>query len=158
MKPIGKSIEPLTRPIFTKRGFAEGRILTHWEQIVGPELARASLPQKLSFPANRKTDGALQIQVESGRALEIQYQEPQILERINTYFGYRAVGRLTLLQAPLPRTEKPAPMHKGALPPARKEALNNLLASVKDDELKEALTSLGEAMLVKNSSLDKPRS
>ncbi len=95
---------PLARaasPVFKKRGFAQHRIITHWEEIAGERIARNSVPVKLSFPAGKHENGCLTVKVWNGVSLDLQYSEPQLLEKLAIYFGYRAVSRIRILQAPL---------------------------------------------------------
>lgn len=100
-------VEGLAKTAFKKRGFAESRMLADWPSIVGPMLAKVSQPQSLNFPVGLRDNGTLCIRVDAGGwATEIQHLEPIILDKIATYFGYRAVARLSITQAPLPRHKK----------------------------------------------------
>lgn len=103
-KTLLECIERVAKPAFKKHGFAQARLLTQWGEIVGPLLARHSLPTHLRFPAGEHANGQLSVRVESAFALEFQHLEPVILEKIATYFGYRAVTRLRILQGPLPHS------------------------------------------------------
>jgi hypothetical protein len=140
-KTIGQCVEPLTRPVFKAQGLAGARIISNWPQIVGPELAAHCVPQKLSFPAGKTTDGTLTVAVENGFAPEIQHLQPVILERLAHYFGYRAVSRLTISHSFLPATEK-SKKHKvkTALEPV------SMSEEITDPELKMALQSLAETL------------
>ena len=104
--PIATLLPKLTRKALGKYGFSYAGLITDWETIVGPEVARTSLPEKLTFPRNKRDSGTLRLRAEGGTALEIQHLEPQILERINGYFGYRAVTRLQLVNGPVRRPGK----------------------------------------------------
>ena len=88
---VGKTIGDA----FAKQGFASVEIVTHWQEIVGDDLAKRSEPIKLIWP--RRDDpasvGTLQVRVEGAYALEIQHLQPVIIERVNRYFGWRCVGR-----------------------------------------------------------------
>jgi hypothetical protein len=84
--------------------------------------------------------------VSGALALELQHLEPQVLERINGYFGYRAVGRLKIYQGPVPGPPTP---HPPPAPPPTAEAeaeIGDLLSSVEDDGLREALRGLGHSL------------
>lgn len=155
LRPLGQTVEALTRPSMRKRGFAENSLLNHWPSIVGPELAAWSCPQKLA--QQHDNGGVLHIAVSGPYALEIQHLEPIILERIATYFGYRAVSRLSLKQTAMDRiTPPPAkPWQPARLSAAEAEKLNTLLSGISDEELKAALQHLGESVLHHNLSLPK---
>lgn len=85
-----------------KRGFAEVRVATRWPEIVGENLAGQTLPEKLS---RGRDGGTLTLRVSGAAALELTYLTPQLIERINTYFGFRAVARLHFVQGPIPNDQ-----------------------------------------------------
>ena len=126
---------------FKKQGFAATELVTRWKDIVGAEIAAHAEPIKLQWP--REVDGepaepaTLVLRVEGPVAIEIQHQSAVILERINRFFGWQAVGRIALRQAPLSRPKaKAAPPKIDAAEVARVEAT---LTAVTDDELRAAL-------------------
>ncbi len=64
-------------------------------------LARLSQPVRLSRKATRDGQGGvLTIKVEGAMALELQHLAPQIIERLNSYYGYPAIGKLNIIQGP----------------------------------------------------------
>ena len=92
---------------FKKQGFASTELVTRWPDIVGPEIAAHAEPIKLQW--QRAVDGepaepaTLVLRVEGPAAIEIQHLSNVILERVNRFFGWQAVGRIALRQAPLTR-------------------------------------------------------
>ena len=77
-------------------------------------------------------------------ALEIQHSSDVILQRVNRFFGWSAVGKLALRQAPLSRRDQP----KRPRAPEAKEVAEvaKTLSSVEDEELRAALARLGAAI------------
>lgn len=127
-----------------RRGFAEASIITNWAAIVGEVLARETMPQKLTFPRGENTGGALHVRVSGAFATELQHLAPLVTEKINAYFGYAAVAKLTMAQGPITRARatagrKQAPPLSG--PPS--QALRQSLAKIADDDLRASLTELG---------------
>lgn len=135
-------VAKIVGPAFRARGLADTRIVTDWPRIVGADLASRSQPEKLVFPAGQRRLGTLRVRAESAHALELQHAEPQIVERINTYFGYGAVARLQLLQGPVARASDPAPPGAPAALPAPDPETAALVARVADEPLRTALTRL----------------
>ncbi|MBF0335340.1 MAG: DUF721 domain-containing protein [Alphaproteobacteria bacterium] len=132
-----------------KRGFAEGAVISEWPAIVGPLLAAQAMPLKLARGRGEKAEGVLHLKVASGAAaIELQHLEPLVLQRINGYFGYRAVARLALVQGPLPprRAAKAAPPPPPPLAPADADALARRLDAVEDPDLRAALEGLGRML------------
>ena len=148
--PFPRSLRELIQPTLKAgqkgHGFADSRLLTDWGKIVGPELAQYCLPMHISVPRGAKAgDPTLTLRVTPGFATIIQHKEPQILERIAGYFGYRVAARIAMVQAPLP---VPQPGYKPVAMPTRKPSADLLrtIASVQDDSVKSALQSLGLAL------------
>lgn len=148
-KAIGARIGKLTRPALKKRGFAAADILLHWDRIVGRQLAQYSCPEKLGFARQSNRDAVLKLRVAPGHAPEIMHLEPQIVEKINAFFGYRAVARLQLIQAPIERKQARAEKKLVPLSEDAARRLDAILRPVQDQNLKNKLQSLGERILAK---------
>jgi hypothetical protein len=148
-EPIGNAIGRITKPVFGRRGMADGVIARDWRSIVGEAIAKHSQPEKISYPGRERAGGLLHLRVDnSAMATQLQHLEPQLVERINGHFGYRAVARLRFIHGPLPepvtrvRTSKPLP----DLSPARRQSLDATLKGVDDPDLAAALERLGRAI------------
>jgi hypothetical protein len=144
-RPLAQTLTQVVKPVYKKHGFAEHRILTEWDLIVGPELAAYSQPQKLTMPRGKKEGGTLYVLVAAGRALELQHLQPIILSKVATYFGYTAVARLHFTQSQTTLFRKTT-AEKPKQKPVADEALIALTAQCEDEQLKNALLSLGAAL------------
>jgi hypothetical protein len=147
-KPLSLLLSDLFSEAYAKQGFAARELVTRWREIAGPEVAAHSEPLKIQWP--RQVEGqpqepaTLVLRVEGPTALEIQHASDVILERVNRFFGWSAVGRLALRQAPLSRREGPA---VSPAPDARAVAeVAETLSSVEDEELRAALARLGASI------------
>ena len=146
MQAIGASLPRIAKPVLGKQGLGEAQLIAEWPAIVGAELARHCSPIKLSFPRGERRDGILRLRVASAVALEIQHREPVLLERINAFFGYRAVIRIALVQGAAP----PGPQRPPAPRPlasTERQALDQRLDGVADERLRAALERLGSAII-----------
>lgn len=157
LPPIGGQVAGLTRELFRKRGFAEGHILAHWPDIAGDVIADYSAPERLIYPRRvregRGPQGAatLEIRVDGPIALEIKHLEPQIIERINSYYGYSAVSRLKITQGPLPVRPRARRRPIRTLAPDERAALVQSLQPIAEPGLQGALARLGERILGRTS-------
>jgi hypothetical protein len=86
----------------------------------------------------------LVLKVDGPMALEIQHKSDLILQRVNRFFGWSAVGKLALRQAPLSRRDRP----ELPSPPDPKSvaSIAETLTSVEDEELRDALARLGASI------------
>ena len=145
LKAISAETERITSPIRKKRGLTELAIISDWPKIIGNRLAQECLPLRISQGAGAN-NGTLYIQVTGVLALELQHMQTQVIERINGYFGYQAISRVILQQAPVVN-EKPKKKIKKELTKEDTTALDLLLDGVTDNSLRKALRDLGQGIL-----------
>lgn len=99
LNTASSALNLLAKQLIGKKGFTEIDILLNWEDIIGKELASEITPMKINFKRGEKTNGILQIATKSGAyALEIQHRENIIIDKINSYFGYKAVSGIKIIQ------------------------------------------------------------
>lgn len=143
---IGIYTQKIVQPVFKARGLMEGKIITHWPQIVGERFASLALPEKIVFPKGKKGEGILYLSVTSSSSLLIHYAQGLILEHVNTFFGYKAIAKLHMNHGFIPpkvEAEKKPP------PPLSQEETEWLMGqteSITDPDLKEHLDRLGQAI------------
>jgi hypothetical protein len=132
---------------FARQGFASTELVTHWTDIVGEEIAAHCEPMRIKWPRGADVEApepaTLVLRVEGPIAIEIQHLSPVILERVNRFFGWRAVGRLALRQAPLTRR---APLQPRPAPDPELTARLAATIDVADENLRNALARLGAAI------------
>lgn len=144
---VGAVAGRVTRPILGKRGLAEGDILGHWASVVGEVVARYAIPERVSFPRGRRDGGELVIRVASGPfAIQLQHDAPRVIERINAYFGYPAIARIKLMQAPLPVRRAARGVTLPPLSESEESALQSELVGITDPDLRASLERLGRSM------------
>jgi hypothetical protein len=132
-----------------RQGFASTELVARWAEIAGRDIAAHSEPIKINWPRVAEGDAGpsepatLVLRVEGPAALEIQHQSVVILERVNRFFGWAAIGRIALRQAPLKRPAPPA-----APPPLDTAAAARIAEGlpIADEGLRAALGRLGAAI------------
>lgn len=144
---IAAEVPRIVAPVLGKRGFGEAQLIAEWAAIMGPDLAGQVSPDKLSFRNGERREGTLRLRVAPAAAPLVQHREPQIVERVNTFFGYRAVARLALVQGPPAREPEPPPPRPRPLAAPERQSLDRRLAVIEDPDLRDALRRLGEAVI-----------
>jgi len=130
------------------QGFASAEIITRWSEIVGRDIAGHCEPIKINWPrtvtGETPEPATLVLRVEGPVAIEIQHLSAVLMEQVNRFFGWRAIGRIALRQAPLRRRDPP----KRPPPPdsAAAARIAEGLAEIEDAELRQALGRLGAAI------------
>src|SRR5947209_5965896 len=147
-KPLSVLLSDVFSDAYAKQGFAARELVTRWADIAGREIAAHSEPLKMQWP--RPVEGqpqepaTLVLRVEGPAALEIQHSSDVILQRVNRFFGWSAVGKLAFRQAPLSRTRRP--MRPGPPDPKAVAKVAESLGDIEDEELKTALARLRAAI------------
>lgn len=144
---IGRTVPEVAGKALGRKGLAFGALITDWPSIVGQQLASRTQPDKLVFPRGKREDATLHVRAMGAIALELQHLEPIIIEKINGFFGYRAVSRLRLIHAAssaLPARRAPTVR---PLSPAEETTVLTATAAIEDDGLREVLERFGRSLL-----------
>jgi hypothetical protein len=147
-RAIADLMPEIGRTAFRKFGFIQSSVLTRWPEIVGERHARVCQPESIRFPFGEKTDGILQVVVVPAHAPIIQHVIPEIIERVNRFFGYSAVAKVKLRQGavqPPPASTAPRPAAPPSLRPVPVE-LGDSLRDIGDPELRAVLESLARSL------------
>ena len=151
LQRLGRVIGRITTPALRKRGFVHAGIVNRWSAIVGEELSRASAPRRISWPTRRAEPGVLHVRVEGAQATELQHMTPLIIERVNAYFGYHAIGAVRLTQGGTGAApgssgahSTPAEDDRPDRGQGRLEGIDASVARTRDPELRKALAALGK--------------
>ena len=149
---IGSTLTPLCR----KQGFASSDILRFWGEIVGPQFADCTEPERIRWPRRNEAEGfkpgTLVLHCEGAQSVFLQHEQATIIQRVNAYFGYPAIDRIQILQRPINArpSKRPDPLRPLTIREA--DALEHQIEGVKDDKMAAALRRLGHAVLARNES------
>ncbi|MCP5396604.1 MAG: DUF721 domain-containing protein [Sphingomonadaceae bacterium] len=145
-KPISDLMPQIGRTAFRRFGFVQSSVVTRWPEIVGDRHAQVCAPEAIRFPPGEKTDGILQLVVKPAHAPLIQHVIPEIMERVNRFFGYKAVAKVKIRQGEVkPPVDKAARSAPPSLKPIPME-LGDSLRDIGDPELRAVLESLASSL------------
>ena len=147
LAPVAAAAARVAAPLLKKRGLAEARIVTDWRAIAGDLVSERSAPERLvrARQADGAAGGTLRLRVAGSWALEFQHIAPELIARINAYFGYPAVARIQIVQAPLPAARR-APPRPAPLSAEAEASLADKAAKIEDPELRARVIALGRAL------------
>ncbi|EKD59805.1 MAG: hypothetical protein ACD_54C01124G0001 [uncultured bacterium] len=145
------------RKVGESRGFAVARLLTHWPEIAGEEMARITRPVKVGY--GREGMGAsLTLLTTGSMAPMVEMQKEKLRERVNAVYGYAAISRILLTQtaatgfaegqAAFSTKPKAAPVPD---PQVQAEAARTA-APIHDEGLRMALEALAQNILTRRKS------
>jgi hypothetical protein len=156
-RAVSDLMPEIGRAAFRRFGFVQSSVVSRWGEIVGSRYAAVSAPESIRFPVGKKADGTLELIVEGAHATMMQHVVPEIIERVNRFFGYTAVARVKMRQG---RVTKPSDsqgnaVHKPAIPPSLKPLpmeLGESLRDIADPELFTVLESLARSLANNDAS------
>jgi hypothetical protein len=149
---LSANLPALTKTAFRNslggRGFAEAGLITEWAAIVGQDVARMSRPVQLAFPRGERKGGAITVECGGAAALELQHLKPQILDRINSHFGYAAIAELRFRQGSVMPKAGVRSRNRDSKPPTAADIAETTaaVAAVPEGEIKASLMRLGLAI------------
>jgi len=150
LKLISDAVPKVTGKTFKRKYIALGRIVTHWQDIMGEKMAAYAQPLKIHYrKPHRKGDKAeatLEIAASSAHSSLLIMQKGVLLEKINHIFGDQWITDIKFVHAPAnaPEKQKKAPK---PLTEEEKNSLSLMLEQVDDPEIRKSLESMGAALL-----------
>lgn len=143
-RSLASLVPGVTRAAVGRNAGALGTLMADWGAVVGDGWAARAVPEGLTFPRGRQDGATLKLRVDPADALMLQHDLGALTDRINRHFGYAAVARITMIQAPI-RREKPAPALRKPTG-AEISEIDAAVTAVTDEEWRLRLASLGRAV------------
>jgi len=150
-KKIGETLKKVNKSYSAKFGKIEFLIISKWPQIVGNFFADYSEPDKISRITNEFNEfdepiykNFLHVKVSPAAAIEFQHYKDTIIEKINSYFGYKAISDLRLQQNFIPK--KNIKLKKSKHKKISSEEFDNIrnnIDKIQDKELEKSIVNLG---------------
>ena len=159
-KKIGETLSRVNKSYSSKFGKIEFLILSKWSQIVGSFFADHSEPDKIS----RITDdfnefdepifkNFLHVRVSPAAAVEFQHYKDTIIEKINSFFGYKAITDLRLQQNFIPekKINSISNTYEVEITENEKELIKKDIDDIQDKELEKSIVNLGASINRENT-------
>jgi hypothetical protein len=150
--PVSDLATQILDPVLRKRAGISIGLVQSWEEIAGPRLAGHSRPEKIQWPRRMHEDdpfepATLVIACEGMAALHLQHETGEIINRVNAFLGFNAIGRIRILQKPvLSEKARPKPALR-PLTPVEKAKLSDTVGKIEDEGLRASLERLGATIL-----------
>ena len=154
-KKIGESLARINKNYSSKFGKIEFLILSKWTQIVGIFFADHSEPDKITRITEEFNEfdepiykNFLHVRVSPAAAVEFQHYKDTIIEKINSYFGYKAISDLRLQQnfVPEKKIKNNIKLYDQDLSEEEKVSIKNEINNIKDKELEKSIVNLGASI------------
>ena len=158
-RSISELMPEIGRAAFRRYGFIQSSVVSRWDEIVGSRYADVSLPESIRFPRGEKECGTLNLLVSGAHATMMQHIAPDIIERVNRFFGYNAVSQVRFRQGVIEKASDAglSSTRRAVPPPSLKPvsiALGENLRDIGDPELNRVLESLSAAIASTDTAPD----
>ena len=152
-EPASSLLRGQIRAAGETRGFALTRLLTHWTEVAGDDLAAITRPVKMSYGRAEGMGASLSLLVQAAHAPMVQMALPRLKEKVNAVYGYNAISRISLTQTAATGFAEgqaefaPRPKPTATPDPAILARAAAQVAPIHDASLKAALERLAQNVL-----------
>ncbi len=146
LRPFSSSIPKTLRKYLKKGGYNYSNIVDNWTKMVSNKISDACYPLTIKIGKDMK-DGTLVLNVIHGKEVEIEYAKNEIIDKINSFFGYNCINsvKLKIVQEKIKIKQK----NFSEIKDHRK--IEEKMQEVKNDRLKKSLKSFLKAYNEKNN-------
>ena len=95
LRPFVNTLPRGIKGILKKNGYNYSEIVGKWKSLVGKDISDFAHPKSIKISKNQK-NGILVLQVKRGNEITIEYSKKEIIEKINSFFGYKLIGQIKL--------------------------------------------------------------
>ena len=140
---IGSSLPKVIDKNIKKKNFIEISLINNWEKIIENDITRFCYPEKIIFSGTDNSGGTIILKTKRGRSMEIEFKSEEIIEKINQYFGYKAIKKISILQDFNQTNEKTKKITKKQ---PSKFNQKKIINKIKNNNLKNALQRLNKTL------------
>jgi len=95
LRPFGNTLPRSVKGILRKNGYNYSEIISKWNFLVGKEIANCSIPKSIKMSKSSKS-GTLILFVKRGEEINVEFSKQKIIDKINSYFGYKLIEQVRL--------------------------------------------------------------
>ena len=146
LRPFSSSIPKTLKKHLRKGGYNYSNIVDNWTKMVSKEISDACYPLTLKMGKEMK-DGTLVLNVIHGKELDVEYKKNEIIDKINSFFGYNCIKQITLKVI-----SNKIIRHKKVLSKINDfKQIDEKIKKVKNNQLKNSLSNFLKAYNERNS-------
>ena len=95
LRSFGSTLPRGVKGILKKNGYNYSEIISKWNMLVGKDISSCSYPKSIKM-TKRETNGTLMLAVKRGNEITVEYSKKEIINNINSYFGYQLINEIRL--------------------------------------------------------------
>ena len=97
-KKVGNSLHKILDKNTKEKNFIEVSLIKKWKEIIGQDIAKYCWPIKIVYSDIKNSNGIIFLKTKRGRSMEIEFKNDEIIEKLNQYFGYKAINKISVVQ------------------------------------------------------------
>ncbi len=97
-KKVGSSLPKIIDKNIKEKNFVEISLIKKWREIIGDDIAKFCWPIKIVFSEINNLNGIIFLKTMRGKSMEIEFKNEEIIEKLNQYFGYKAIAKISVVQ------------------------------------------------------------
>ena len=146
LRTVGNSLPKTLSKILKKGGHNYSSIINNWTELVGKNTSKICYPKSIKTNKELK-DGMLTLNVSHGNQLDVEYSKKDIIDKINSFFGYKFIKQIKIVLI----DEKISIKNKGSLSTLKNQKFDKKIDEIENLNLKKKLNNLIEEFGKKNS-------
>ena len=95
LRPFGNTLPRGIKGILKKNGHNYSEIISKWKLLVGSNISNFCYPKSIKMK-NKNENGTLILMVERGNEIDVEFSKKNIIDKINSYFGYKLISEVKL--------------------------------------------------------------
>ena len=95
LRSFGNTLPRSVKSILKKNGYNYSEIISKWDSLVGKDISNSCFPKSIKM-SRANNNGILILSVERGNEIIAEYSKNEIINKINSYFGYKLIDQIRL--------------------------------------------------------------
>ena len=95
LRSFGNTLPRSVKSILKKNGYNYSEIISKWDSLVGKDISNRCFPKSIKM-SRENNNGTLILSVERGNEIIAEYSKKEIINKINSYFGYKLIDQIRL--------------------------------------------------------------
>ena len=95
LRPFGNTLPRGLKGILKKNGYNYSEIISKWNILVGKDISDCAYPKSIKMKKG-DSNGTLVLAIKRGDEINIEYSKREIIDKINSYFGYKLINEIKL--------------------------------------------------------------
>ena len=141
LRPFGNTLPRGLKGILKKSGYNYSEIISKWSLLVGKDISNCAYPKSIKMKKGN-SNATLVLGIKRGDEIQIEYSKKEIIDKINSYFGYKLIDEVKL-QTFSPKTDKKKEKNRSRKFPSNSQEKIN---EIKNESIKNSLSQLLKAI------------